>query len=378
MNICILTIDYPYKQLHNFVFVQQLAEEFARQGNECAVVVPYWINVKKKICFNFIEEKTYPSGGKLMVFRPNYFTASTFEICGHCVSLWLREQAAKFALRHLPWKPDVIYGHFWIAGYMGYSYASKHNIPLVVASGESDISDSFPMKPVFRKYAEYVSGVVCVSSKNKQESVELGWTVPEKCIVLPNAVDSSLFVKKDRNAIRQQLGIPPEAFVISFVGWFIERKGPLRVAQAIASIPENDVYSIFVGAGEQEPDCNNILFKGSVEHSRVSDYLCASDVFVLPTQKEGCCNAVIEAMACGLPVVSSNLPFNWDVLNESNSILIDPNNVEEIKAAICRLRDDVVLRNKLAEGSLKTAQSLSIDQRAKAIKSFIEKIIERK
>lgn len=375
MKICILTIDYPYKRSHDFVFVQQIAEEFAKQGNECTVVAPYWINVKKQVCFDFVETRSFPSGGKLMVYRPNFFTVSTIEFRGHSISLWLREKAANFALRHLPWKPDVIYGHFWIAGYMGYSFAHRHNIPLIVASGESDINAAFPKKSIYQDYSDYVSGVVCVSTKNKDDSIEYGWTVPEKCIVLPNAIDTSLFMAKDKNEIRRRLNIPLDVFVISFVGWFIERKGPLRVSQAISSIPDNNVYSLFIGAGEQEPDCKNILFKGSLAHSEVSDYLCASDAFVLPTQKEGCCNAVIEAMACGLPVISSNLPFNWDVLNETNSILVDPNNIEEIKNAICTLRDDAELRLKLAEGSLRKARDLSIEQRAKSILSFIEKRI---
>ena len=77
-------------------------------------------------------------------------------------------------------------------------------------------------------------------------------------------------------------------------------------------------------------------------------------------------------MSCGLPIISSNLPFNWDVLDDSNSIMVDPNNVGAIADAIVKLRDDNSLRENLAASSLKKAQALTIDQRAKRIIEFIE------
>ena len=119
-----------------------------------------------------------------------------------------------------------------------------------------------------------------------------------------------------------------------------------------------------------------ILFKGAVENKEIPTYLCASDVFCLPTRAEGCCNAVIEALACGLPVISSNLPFNWDVLDESNSIMADPDNVEEIAEAITRIKDDMSLRKSLSDGALEKSASLSLNKRASEILKYIERINE--
>ena len=107
-------------------------------------------------------------------------------------------------------------------------------------------------------------------------------------------------------------------------------------------------------------------------HDDVPLYLNAADIFVLPTLQEGCCNAVIEAMACGLPVVSSNLPFNWDVLNRDNSIMVDPLNVEEIKQAIIKLRDNLQLRTSMNRAAIEKAKELTIQERAKKIITFIQ------
>ena len=93
----------------------------------------------------------------------------------------------------------------------------------------------------------------------------------------------------------------------------------------------------------------------------------AADVFVLPTLAEGCCNAILEAMACGLPIISSNLPFNWDILNDKNSILIDPNNINQIADAIQRLRDSPKLRSEMSEEALKNEILMSWTQKLKGL-----------
>ena len=98
-------------------------------------------------------------------------------------------------------------------------------------------------------------------------------------------------------------------------------------------------------------------------------------VFVLPTLHEGCCNAIIEAIACGLPVISSDLSFNWDILDKTNSILIDPNDVDGIACAIKLLKDDVQMRDSLSEGALKTAVEHTLHNRALKIEKFINDVL---
>lgn len=268
-------------------------------------------------------------------------------------------------------KPDVIYCHFWFTVKDVIDYAEKNSIPCYVASGESEIARF--LKGIDTSYTKKVSGVVCVSSKNMEEGIELGLTTKEKCKVFPNAVNANLFHKKNKKECREKLGFPQDAFIVIYVGNYTERKGPKRVVAALKGISPSNVYSIFIGFGNYKPQVDNMLFEGRLLHDQIPIYLNAADVFVLPTLKEGCCNAVVEAMACGLPIISSDLSFNWDVLNETNSILIDPQDIEQIRDSIIKLRDDSALREKLANGALRKAESLTIDQRAKEIMKFITK-----
>ena len=126
-----------------------------------------------------------------------------------------------------------------------------------------------------------------------------------------------------------------------------------------------------MGKGDIKPDCKNILFCGSVPNDELHLYLNAADIFVLPTKGEGCCNAIIEALACGLPIISSDSPYNDDILNNDNSIRIDVDNVVQIAEAIERLRNDSKLRNKLASGAVASAKALDIDARAENILKFM-------
>lgn len=371
MRILFISLEYPDERNTAFAFVKQLVDEVARQGNTCYVIAPYSI-VKNRRFHKQKESSKFESGGSVTIFRPNILSFSTLHIGSIYLSSVFRNLAIKKALKWLPEKPDVVYGHFWNCGLDGYDYAKKNNIPLFVATGESTYDGIDGENERFKDFTEYVKGVICVSSKNRDESINHGFTNKDKCIVVPNSVNPALFRKLDRNECRKELGISEDKFIVSFVGWFSIRKGSRRVSAAIDKISGEPVYSFFIGEEEQVPDCKNILYLGTLKHEQIPLYLNASDVFVLPTLNEGCCNSVIEAMACGLPVISSDLPFNYDVLDDTNSIMVDPNDVDEIANAITTLRDDKELRSRLSVGALRKAENLTIGYRAKTILSFIE------
>ena len=77
-------------------------------------------------------------------------------------------------------------------------------------------------------------------------------------------------------------------------------------------------------------------------------------------------------MACGLPVISSDLAFNWDILDETNSILVNPMNVDEISNSIMKLKENAHLRQSMSTSSLNKAKELTIENRVKKIVEFIK------
>ena len=193
----------------------------------------------------------------------------------------------------------------------------------------------------------------------------------EKIITIPNAVDLSIFYKRDKRAVREKLGFPQDSTIGIFVGHFIDRKGPLRVEQATRDIP--NLRMVYIGSGAQEPQGENIIFKGSVEHENLPEYLSAADFFILPTLAEGCCNAIIEAMACGLPIVSSDMAFNYDILDRNMALLVDPQSIDELANAVIVLMKDNDLREEMSRAAELKAKNFDIEIRAKKIIDYMEK-----
>lgn len=373
-KICLFSNEYPTKTDPVYSFVEQLCIGFAKRGIHVTVISPQSITSSLFHRTEIHPKYTvtmYDSGGSITVYQP------------FCISLpfrfrkindWLFYKSAKKVIRNIGNDFDVVYSHFWRPGYIAYKIF-KEKIPLFVATGESNIANMFDFNQKITDFSRSVNGVIAVSSKNKKESISLKLAIEENIGVFPNAINNKIFFKRDKIETRKKLNISSDLFIVAFVGWFNQRKGSLRVSNAIQSL-HDDIYSFFIGTGDDEPKCDKILFKGRLSHEDIPLYLSAADVFVLPTLNEGCCNAVIEAMACGLPIISSKLDFNYDVLDQSNSIMVDPNNIDDLAEAIYKVKHDFNLRNKLAEGSLLKARSLTISQRVDNILAFMnEKII---
>ena len=383
MKICIITNRYPTKEYPVNTFLDKLICEMTDQGVECTVIAPYRpiidrIN-NKNYKTSFYRERITPGGGVVKIYNPTYFWMTNKNIAGinmakiglkkfiKCVANVIREQNVEF---------DAVYGHLIMpSGLAAAEIGKRYNKPSFFAYGESSfeiVRNSFSDEQV-RRRLKSISGVIAVSSKNRDELLERGVIDSRKIRVFPNAIDNGVFRLIDKDTVRKKLGIDRKDFVVAFVGHFINRKGSKRLSDALGRF--DDIKSIFIGKGPEEPVCNNIVFKGRLPHEQIAEYLNAADVFVLPTLAEGCCNAIVEAMACGLPIISSNLPFNDDILDESNSIRIDPKNVDEIANAISKLRDNKEMRESMSNSSLSLASALTIDKRAEKILSFIEESI---
>jgi glycosyltransferase involved in cell wall biosynthesis len=183
---------------------------------------------------------------------------------------------------------------------------------------------------------------------------------------IPNAVDTKRFFpasEEERLTLRSELGIPPDHTVVIYTGRLVSYKGLpllLRVWKEIRAEREN-VRLLLVGSGSLDiHNCedelreyvrqhglqDSVLFTGNVDN--VPDHLRASDMFVLPSDDDAFPSSLVEAMACGLPVVVTPVGAMGDIVeHEKNGLLVSPGDDVEVREALLRLLDDRSLRDRL-------------------------------
>lgn len=370
--------SYPNKiEPYRSVFFRELIYEFAEIGLDCTVISCVSIsNYGKNVATipEYHQEKT-PSGKFISVYHPRVITYSAKKI-GTWNTIHLTQKSIEKAVMRKISKLnslyDFVYGHFFLGGgLIAAKIGNKLNIPSYIAYGECNYNTEIKNKygDIKKHELSSVKGIICVSSANQQDLEHKEFSKDIPTLVSNNSINPKVFCVKDTELCRKKFNIKESDFVIGFVGYFIERKGPNRVIQACKDM--NHIKLAFVGKGEQKLIDDKIIFCRELVHDEIADFLNAVDVFVLPSLHEGCCNAVIEAMACGKPIISSNLPFNQDILNRTNSILINPNNIQEMRSAIIELINNDDLRKELASNALKDSQKLTIQNRAKNILKFI-------
>lgn len=196
-----------------------------------------------------------------------------------------------------------------------------------------------------------------------------------KFVVIPNGVDTSKFQILNRLECRKKLGIPLDKRVIVSVGGLVERKGHHRIIETLPDLIKNhpNLLYIVVGGGSVEGDMSislndqvrrlglikHVRFIGEIPHNKVNEFLCASDVFVLATRFEGWANVFFEAMACGLPVITTNICGNAEVVkNGENGLLVPFGNQQALADAI----DKALMTNWNREAIINYANGRTWDQ----------------
>lgn len=362
------------------VFFRELIYEMAKQGIECTVISCVSITAYRSKIFQIPEYsvETLENGVKIEVYRPHIITYSAKKI-GKWNTMSLTQKSIESKVLKLVKKInktfDFVYGHFFLGGGLtAAKVGQKFKIPAYIAYGECNFETEVSNKYIIKKEEmKGVRGIVAVSSYNKKDIEKREFSKDIPVLLSNNSINEKVFHIKDKEKCREELGLSKNDFIVGFVGYFIERKGPERVLEACSSLEK--VKLAFVGKGENRPEGENVIFCKSLSHEKIVDFLNAIDVFVLPTKNEGCCNAVIEAMACGKAIISSDLPFNHDILNNNNNaILINPMDINAIRQAVIKLRDNKELRKKIGIQALKDSSRLTISYRANNILEFIKSL----
>jgi len=375
-HMVVITQRYPYPgRPFDGVFVQQLIHVLVRMGLRCSVIHPQAVkSFGRRPLPARIEYTECPGAQPIKIIRPRMLSFSNKQLGAFNtfrLTHWSFCRAVRRALGQLEQPADLFYGHFLTpAGATAVTLARVLGVPSFIAVGESSFSgpENYGLSRSIRTFRD-VSAMIANSSRNRRLLTELLRVPAKKVAMFPNGGDLSRFYPRDRAAMRRKFNLPKDEFLVAFVGAFIERKGALRVAEAIEGI--ENVGGLYVGDGASRPEGDQVRFCGRLPHDEVPELLSAADVFMLPTLNEGSCNAIVEAMACGLPIITSDGEFNDDLVDNTTAIRVNPQDVPALRQAVMTLIDDVDRRHRMATAAREIAETRDINNRAKRVCEWI-------
>ncbi len=184
-----------------------------------------------------------------------------------------------------------------------------------------------------------------------------------KIVSVVNGVDTARFVPADRVAIRRQINLPPEATVLGIVGRFDPNKKHLLLLEAFHRIAEGHPSVHFLILGDNGSERENILAAVEASPCRSRIHLAgfqadplpwyqAMDLLVMPSPFEGLSNAVLEAMACAVPVLGNVACGNAEVIEHGvDGVLAGLDSVDTLAVEIARLLDAPKKVRQLAEAA---------------------------
>ena len=293
----------------------------------------------------------FPLQGLIRLLRPHFrppapylHTQNGIEVyCPRFFSLpgglkWLdgiaMARAARKLMRKLQHQSrvDIIDSHFaYPDGYAATRLGRWLRVPVSITlrGTEPRIATLPRLRERQRQALADADQIIGVSDSLRQLAVREG-ADPAHCVVVGNGVDTTRFHPVDRAAARAALGLADDAQVLISVGGLVERKGFHRVIDCLPALLARHPTLVYLVVGGPSPEGDisarlraqvarlglnaQVHFLGPRRPDELSALLSAADLFVLATSNEGWANVFLEAMACGLPVVTTDVGGNAEVV----------------------------------------------------------------
>ncbi len=272
---------------------------------------------------------------------------------------WLKRSVLPTLRR---WKSEFgiqcIDAHFGFPEGYGCVEAGKElGLPVFVTlrGVEQELVEDRSIRPKMIAALKSAAGCIAVSENLRECVVSCG--VPaERVRVIPNAVDPEMFRPGDRASARAALNVPSGTPLIVSVGNLKPVKQQHLLVEAFAHIKRQfqDARLVLIGGTELDPaftarvrdrisqlqvdDC--VDFAGEKRPAEVAQWLQAADVFAMASRREGCCNAVLEALACRVPVVATDVGDNARFIKSSCGCVVPPGDSAALAEGLATVLSD--------------------------------------
>jgi len=264
----------------------------------------------------------------------------------------------------LDFKPDLILNS-WLypEGYASMLCGQALEVPVVhycVGSDLQRIPD--PFTDYFTKRVlRHASGIIAKSEDLARIAVEFGAPKSNTRTIL-NGFDRNVFSIRDRREARSQLKLPLGQRIVLYAGNIVESKGVVDLVRAVAETgPQAETFHVYLLGGGPYSEPLSIMIKksgltdritlqGPIPNHDMPKWFAACNLFCLPSHSEGCPNVIVEARACGRPVVATHVGGIPEITNSDCAILVPPRSPKSLARAILEALERNWESAKIAEG----------------------------
>ncbi len=357
MKVTFISIVFPYPERGVWPGIERLVGELsralAREGAEVRVLTSFWNGGEERESWEGVQIFRVPDA------RQRWGRAA------HLLN-WNVRTFSRNVLKHVDLLRDSDAIHTFV-GLSTPAELSALGVPLFASFAHREVPDRLRdnltqagQLRTERRLFQASRAVFAMSHEARRELLTAYGLPPGLVHVIPLGVDGEHFRPPETPRPRDPSKERPEGMRLLYVGPLVGRKGVATLIEALPMMLESSVpvRLLVVGRGPEEPGlkaladrlgvAGRITFAGYVEEKDLVNKYQESDLFVFLSTREGFGLVLVEAMACGLPIVTTDVPPMPEVVGDA-ALLVPPSDPEKLARAVVQIAGDEALRTRLAQ-----------------------------
>jgi D-inositol-3-phosphate glycosyltransferase len=308
---------------------------------------------------------------------------------------------------------DLIFSHYWLSGLAALKLKKAWNIPVIhmfhtlallknkIARSERDMEGEFRINGE-KKVLFKIDRLIVATIDEKKNLQTLYFASPDIIEIIPPGVDTNHFYPIPVDEAKEFIGIPENEKMILFVGRIERLKGVDTLIKAISQLKQGDIlqkcpHYLYIIGGDPNSDrvemnkemqrlqdlCSElglddlVLFLGKRDQDSLQYYYSAAEMLVMPSHYESFGMVALEAMACGTPVIATQVGgLQYLVQDQETGFIIPNDNPDALEEKITVLICKPELREKMSQNSISYTQSFSWNIIIKTLIETFEKTIK--
>ena len=343
MRVCLITTSFPAsREDTKGIFIFRLAKELSKKLETC-VITPFYKKSKSKL----------ESFDKVKVYRAQYFFPRFMQKLAESSNIFFELKKSILSMIQLPLlilamtikgliikkNYDIIHAQWLFSGFVGVLIKKFSKKKLILTIRGSDLNRIKNMQLI--RFILNNCDYIVSNNKNQYNRLkEFGY---ENLALVYNGIDTELFKPMNKKECIKKLDLPNNKKIFLYIGWLDKHKGINYLYDAIKLVNKkrNDLHFVFIGDGSlreylinksKKDGIKNLQIISNVSHKEIPYFINSSEALILPSEAEGMPNVVLEAMSCGIPVISTDVgDVKEFVTHENNGLIIkkDPKGIAD-------------------------------------------------